>query len=155
MLLADGDTAGAAATALDAAGAARLATLPREELETRVAAGRALIAGGERERGLEELQRVAADAALKGAGALHSAAAREVRRAGGRIAATRHAGTAGRLDSLTPREREVADLVVQGRSNKEVAGALFLSEKTVEHHLSRIYAKLGVRSRAELAGTAR
>ena len=39
----------------------------------------------------------------------------------------------------------------QGRSNKQVAAALFLSEKTIEHHLSRIYAKLGVRSRVELA----
>ena len=45
----------------------------------------------------------------------------------------------------------LADLVAQGRSNKEVARALFLSEKTVEHHLSRIYAKLAVRSRTELA----
>jgi DNA-binding CsgD family transcriptional regulator len=38
-----------------------------------------------------------------------------------------------------------------GRSNKQVAAAIFLSEKTIEHHLSRIYAKLGVRSRVELA----
>jgi DNA-binding NarL/FixJ family response regulator len=45
---------------------------------------------------------------------------------------------------------EVARLVAQGRSNKEVAAALFLSEKTVEHHLSRTYAKLGVGSRTEL-----
>jgi DNA-binding NarL/FixJ family response regulator len=140
-------------TALDAAAAARDAELPREELETRLVAGRALLAGGERERGLEELQRVAADAALRGADALRGAAAREVRRAGGRLAATRQGGTG--FDALTAREREVADLVIQGRSNKEVAGVLFLSEKTVEHHLSKIYAKLGVRSRAELAGTAR
>ena len=45
----------------------------------------------------------------------------------------------------------MAELVGQGRSNREVAQALFLSEKTVEHHLSRIYAKLAVRSRTELA----
>jgi len=151
LLLADGDPAGAAAAALAAAEEARRAELPREELETRLVAGRALLAAGERTRGQEELRRVAAEAALHGAEALRGAAAREVRRAGGRLAATRQGGG---LDALTAREREVADLVIQGRSNKEVARALFLSEKTVEHHLSRIYAKLGVRSRAELAGSA-
>jgi DNA-binding NarL/FixJ family response regulator len=44
----------------------------------------------------------------------------------------------------------MAELVAAGRSNKEVAEALFLSGKTVENNLSRIYAKLGVRSRTEL-----
>ncbi|WGY01680.1 LuxR C-terminal-related transcriptional regulator [Nocardioides sp. QY071] len=42
-------------------------------------------------------------------------------------------------------------MVAQGRSNKEVAAELFLSVKTVQFHLARVYAKLGVRSRAELA----
>jgi DNA-binding NarL/FixJ family response regulator len=56
-------------------------------------------------------------------------------------------GTAG----LSTREREIADLVADGRTNKEVATMLFLSEKTVENNLSRIYTKLGVRSRTELA----
>ena len=53
-------------------------------------------------------------------------------------------------NSLTARELDVARLVAEGRPNKQVAAALFLSEKTVEHHLSRVYAKFGVRSRAEL-----
>ena len=44
----------------------------------------------------------------------------------------------------------MADLVVQGRSNKQVAADLYLSEKTVEGTLTRVYAKLGVRSRVEL-----
>jgi DNA-binding NarL/FixJ family response regulator len=153
LLLSAGDAAGAATRALEAADAAVRSQLPREALETRLVAGRALLAAGERERGRDTLQRVADDAALHGAEALRGAAARAVRRAGGRLAVTRQG--AGGLDALTAREREVADLVIQGRSNKEVAGALFLSEKTVEHHLSRIYAKLGVRSRAELAGTLR
>ncbi|ORK00454.1 helix-turn-helix transcriptional regulator [Prescottella equi] len=52
---------------------------------------------------------------------------------------------------LTPQERAVADLVAAGLSNKEVAGELFLSVKTIQYHLTRIYAKLGVRSRGELA----
>ena len=52
---------------------------------------------------------------------------------------------------ITAAEARVAELVAAGRSNREVAGELFMSPKTVEAHLSRIYRKLGVRSRAELA----
>lgn len=58
-----------------------------------------------------------------------------------------------REEGLTPAEQRVAALVVEGRTNREVAAALFLGEGTVETHLSRIYAKLGVRSRTELART--
>jgi len=52
--------------------------------------------------------------------------------------------------SLTPRELQVALVVADGLRNREVAARLFLSEKTVERHLSVVYAKLDVRSRAEL-----
>lgn len=52
---------------------------------------------------------------------------------------------------LTPTEERVADLVAAGRSNKEVADALFVSVRTVEANLTRIYAKLAIRSRTELA----
>jgi DNA-binding CsgD family transcriptional regulator len=53
---------------------------------------------------------------------------------------------------LTPTERRVADLAVQGLANKEIAQALVVSVSTVEFHLSNTYAKLGIRSRAQLAG---
>jgi DNA-binding CsgD family transcriptional regulator len=56
-----------------------------------------------------------------------------------------------REDGLTAAERRVADLVAAGRTNREVAAALFLGERTVASHLTHIYAKLGVRSRTELA----
>ena len=52
---------------------------------------------------------------------------------------------------LTPTEERVADLVAEGRSNKEVADLLFVSVRTVEANLTRVYAKLGIRSRTELA----
>jgi DNA-binding CsgD family transcriptional regulator len=52
---------------------------------------------------------------------------------------------------LTASERRLAELVAEGRSNKEAAAALFVTPKTVETKLSRIYAKLGIHSRAELA----
>jgi ATP/maltotriose-dependent transcriptional regulator MalT len=54
-------------------------------------------------------------------------------------------------DALTPQERTVSGLVASGLSNREVAAELYVSEKTVQYHLTRIYTKLGVRSRAELA----
>jgi DNA-binding CsgD family transcriptional regulator len=66
----------------------------------------------------------------------------ELARIGGRAP---HAG------ALTPTERRVAELVVEGRTNREVADLLFLSAKTVAAHLTSAYLKLGVRSRTELA----
>jgi DNA-binding NarL/FixJ family response regulator len=69
-------------------------------------------------------------------------ARRELARIGGRA----------RADSdLTASERRVAELVAEGLTNKEVAHRLFVTDRTVEGHLSRIYVKLGIRSRAELA----
>jgi len=53
------------------------------------------------------------------------------------------------LDQLTPREREVLTLVARGRSNTEIAEGLVLSPETVKTHVKRIFAKLGVRDRAQ------
>lgn len=52
---------------------------------------------------------------------------------------------------LTPRELEIALLVASGKPNRRIAAELFLSLRTVENHLYAVYAKLGIRSRTELA----
>jgi DNA-binding CsgD family transcriptional regulator len=79
-------------------------------------------------------------------------------RIGARIWADRARAELGRLggrapsgDELTPTERRVAELVAQGRTNRDVAAALFVTVRTVEANLTRVYAKLGIRSRTELA----
>jgi DNA-binding CsgD family transcriptional regulator len=55
------------------------------------------------------------------------------------------------LDALTASERRIAEMVAAGMSNREVAQALFVTAKTVENHLGRVYQKLGIHSRSELA----
>ena len=55
------------------------------------------------------------------------------------------------VDGLTETEHRVADLVTQGRTNREVASAMFVTENTVQTHVRHIFQKLGVRSRTELA----
>jgi len=75
--------------------------------------------------------------------------ARSELRASGETARRREPSTV--LD-LTPQEQHIARLVSQGLSNRDVAGRLFVSPRTVEYHLSHAYQKLGVRSRGELAG---
>ena len=90
--------------------------------------------------------RQAIDAALEGFEAIGAAGwAARARAELGRI------GGRSRAEGLTAAERRVAVLVAQGRTNREVAAALFLGERTVASHLTRVYAKLGVRSRTELA----
>ena len=86
----------------------------------------------------------AAEAIFEGMGARAWAerARAELARVGGR------APSGG---ELTPTELRVAELVAEGLQTKQVAAALFVSPKTVEGHLTSIYAKLGVHSRAELA----
>lgn len=55
------------------------------------------------------------------------------------------------LDQLTPQELQVAGFVAQGLANKEVAAQLFLSPRTIDHHLRNVFAKLGITSRTQLA----
>ena len=68
-----------------------------------------------------------------------------------RRAASESAAGCGTSDDLTETEQQVAALAAQGKTNKEIAAALFMGVSTVEMHLSHVYRKLGVR-RSELGG---
>ena len=107
-------------------------------------------ASGDREAAVVELSAAYADLSACGALREADAAARELRRLGERVARRRRPGTAAGLDALSTREREVAAMVASGRTNKDIAAALFLSEKAIESHLARIYNKLDIHSRAAL-----
>jgi DNA-binding CsgD family transcriptional regulator len=76
-----------------------------------------------------------------------AAKARIELRASGETARSRTPST---LDSLTPQEVQIARFVAEGATNREVAARLFLSRRTVDHHLSNVFAKLGISSRGEL-----
>jgi DNA-binding CsgD family transcriptional regulator len=82
-----------------------------------------------------------------GAAAWAHRARRELR-ASGQTARKRDVST---IDELTPQELQIARFVAEGLSNKEVAAQLFLSPRTIDHHLRRVFAKLGITSRGQLA----
>jgi DNA-binding NarL/FixJ family response regulator len=94
----------------------------------------------------ETLQQALATFDELGAALWSERARREMARIGGR------APTSG---GLTPSEQRIAVLVAGGKTNRQVAAALYLTERTVEGSLTRIYAKLGLRSRTELAARMR
>ena len=52
---------------------------------------------------------------------------------------------------MTPTQQRVAELVAAGMSNREIAGTLYMSVRSVESHLTKVYRELGIRSRAQLA----
>jgi DNA-binding CsgD family transcriptional regulator len=152
VLLARGDSAGAIDRAREAVALADSAGNPLLGARAQTLLGTALARRGETQEGIAELER--AEQTLLDCGALRdaNATASELRRLGHRgprrvRAASRGAGP----NSLSQREAEIATLVAAGKRNRDVAAALFLSEKTVESHLARIYDKIGVHSRAALA----
>ena len=147
-----GDCPGAAARAEAAATVADRAGGVVHAARMRALAGRARAAAGERDAAVALLKAAERELAELGAERLRAEAARELRRLGVRVAARQRRGAAGAgLAALSGRETEIADLVAEGRTNREIAGELFVSDKTVEGHLRNVFAKLGVSSRAEVA----
>jgi DNA-binding NarL/FixJ family response regulator len=148
-----GDPARAADHALSSAAAADEAGAPVEAALSRTLAGRALAQTGEADRAATELQSAARTFERCGALRYRDEAERELRRLGHRIHRRTRPGTAEGigLESLTERELQLARLVVDRKTNREIAAELFLSQKTVETHLRNIFRKVGVSSRVELA----
>jgi DNA-binding CsgD family transcriptional regulator len=118
--------------------------------EARLELARSLLALGVREHGARAREHLAEalDLAQRcAAPALAERARAELVRAGAR---PRRAARSGRA-ALTATEERVARMAASGPTNREIAQALFVTEKTVEAHLSNAYRKLGIRARAELA----
>jgi DNA-binding CsgD family transcriptional regulator/tetratricopeptide (TPR) repeat protein len=141
VLIAEGQFAAAAERALDAA----------EDFTAvgcRLEAGRAHLLAGialpERQQARHELERAKALFVACGARGLRRQAARELRGI---------AGTPTDIGGLTVREREVAMLVTEGLTNAQIARRLGVTTKTVEKHLSQLFGKLNVSSRASVART--
>ncbi|RSN69180.1 MULTISPECIES: helix-turn-helix transcriptional regulator [Actinomadura] len=146
--------AGEAAALLAAAG--RSPEAGRAELT----AGIAHAAAGDRPEALDRLRAAAAVFDACGMRDLHAETVREQRRLGVRVPGA-GAGKGGRRArakasadapyGLSPRELEIAGLVAEGCSNQQIAERLFLSVRTVETHLTRVFAKIGVSSRVGVA----
>jgi DNA-binding NarL/FixJ family response regulator len=120
---------------------------------TETLAGRALGQAGRREAAIESLERAHAGLAAARANRYRDDAARALRALGSRPRRQPPGGArSDGIGALTRRERQVAELVAGGLTNRRIAERLVLSEKTVETHLSRILAKLGVASRVAVAG---
>ncbi|MEU7632967.1 AAA family ATPase [Nocardia sp. NPDC049220] len=117
----------------------------------RLEAGRALARTGDIGSAIGEFE--VAHSIFRDAGAvrLASQAAQELRAFGKRVRRRLDINEPDNPGTLTERERTVADRVAQGYTNREIAAELFLSPKTVEKHLARVFAKLGVASRAGVA----
>jgi DNA-binding NarL/FixJ family response regulator len=115
-----------------------------------------LVTGGERARATGALAAARRVADALGAAPLRDSAEALARRARLEVGGA-PAPTAPEDDGvgLTTRETEVLKLLVDGLTNREIAGRLFISQKTVGAHMAHIYAKLDVHSRVQAAGRAR
>jgi ATP/maltotriose-dependent transcriptional regulator MalT len=150
---AEGDPSEAAELALNSARLAAEVKAPVEEATSRMLAGRALAQAGERERATEEFTSAARIFEDCGALPRRDAADRELGKLGRRVHRRTRAGKAdgSGIETLTERELEVARLVVDRKTNAQIAAELFLSPKTVETHIRHLFQKLEVSSRVEVA----
>jgi DNA-binding CsgD family transcriptional regulator len=123
-----------------------------EAVRALVELGAALRRGNERSAARQPLQQAADLARAGGALALSERARLELSASGARP--RREALRTG-PESLTPSERRIAELAASGHSNREIAGALFVTPKTVEYHLRNAYRKLEIQTRRQLAGALR
>ena len=148
-----GDSASAIRLAVGSAGSAEDVEAPIESALSRMLAGRALAQAGQSDRAVVELKRAAADFDACGAIRYRESAERELGKLGHRPHRRTRMGNGDGTDihSLTGRQLQVARLVVERKTNSEIASELFLSEKTVEAHLHNIFLKIGVSTRVELA----
>jgi len=143
ITLADGYDEAAAAGLAAAAGSYRALGLGFDAARTLLFLGRVQRRFKKRAAARDSLEQARSGVEALGCPGWAQAAAAELDRISGRRAAP--------AGGLTPGEQRVAELVASGLSNKQVAAQLFVSVYTVEAHLSRVYAKLGIRSRTQLA----
>jgi DNA-binding CsgD family transcriptional regulator len=122
-------------------------------LEPRLELAQELLVGGGREEGRELLVDCWTAAREMGAGALERRSSRLAVRT--RVPLPESASSEGPLSRLTPREREVLEQLAAGATNRAIAGALVISEKTASVHVSNVLAKLGVENRGAAAALAR
>jgi DNA-binding NarL/FixJ family response regulator len=153
VALHNGDPAGAATLALTSAAGADDVHAPIEAALSRTLAGRALAQAGQADLAIAVLQRAATDLDACGALRYREQAERVLGKLGHRTHRRTHPATTDGtgLGSLTERELQIARLVVDRKTNPEIAAELFLSKKTVETHLRHIFHKTDVASRVALA----
>ena len=141
LLASQGDLAGALAALETALRRDDLPRAPFEHARTLLVKGQLERRAKHKQAARETLEQAAGIFDQLGAALWSAKARRELARISGRR----------RVDGLTETELRIAELVAAGRSNKEVASELFVTVRTVEWNLTRIYLKLGVRSRSQLA----
>jgi DNA-binding CsgD family transcriptional regulator len=131
----------------DAVAVAESSACRLETAHAHAALGLELVARRKRREGRERLRRALDLAQRCGAPALADRVRGDLGAGGGRPARLEVSG----VEALTPAERRVCDLATENMTNREIAQTLFVTEKTVELHLTSAYRKLGIRSRFQLA----
>jgi DNA-binding CsgD family transcriptional regulator len=132
----------------EAAAMADAGESPIEQAHARTALGGALRRAGRRSEARQPLREAVDIAIATGAKGVARTAQEELVAAGAKPRRLRQSGT----EALTPTERRVAGMAAEGMSNRGIAQALFVSEKTVETHLGHAYVKLGINARTHLSG---
>ncbi|ONM50145.1 hypothetical protein B0T44_01940 [Nocardia donostiensis] len=155
--LACGDIRAAVASAEQSVAAYEAAGTPVDAARARLLLGHALSDSGDAPAAERAFDSALGTAEMCGATRLAERARLGLHRLGGRQAPrhrNRSRAATGRLGDLTERQSEIVARVVLGRTNRQISEELYVSEKTVEAHLTRLYTKLGVSSRTELAAVA-